>query len=774
MHPPAWGAPPSTYHTSPTGRTGHGRPLSASTSSDSHSVPIKRRRESESADAGDDGRPLAITCTPCRGRKIKCDSGKPTCDNCSKNPQECVYPLKLKPGLRPGTGTDMMRRLEALEERVSIYGAQLAEHERRLDDAAWRGAGGVYAGDSDARLHVDVSTTHGGHTAFKPSAMADASVPGVQGPGMTTYGSGGAMGSLGGDMGSAGSTFPPSMSSMYALTDSPRLPGFSPIDLGASSHPSSSLEHAFGPLASPGGGSTTSFRDPQVLPPDDLVRDLIGLFYRHIHPWAPIVSPVLPAFAPPWNITVYAIVVVSLRLSADPRLKQTRQQYKAAAKQHIISHAIESTSVASAQALALLALDLIGSDQGPSSWGLLALLTRSAHHLGLMSEDDDGGGGGGGRSNSGASSAVPLASRAPAPSLSRTSIVPPPADWHDDEARRRLFWLIFCLDRYACVSTGWDFALADAEIKRRLPCTDELWTRTEWHRAPSFRPVQLRAPTDADLAATSPLAVLVEALDLLGRAHQLHARVVDPADAREIEDRRDTTVALTRAATRWMAALESTGGVPAGDAIGMGLVIRAIHHATLLKLNAYYAFPALSPGAPVEPFTSTCLASARAVVALCAAARAATWPTAASPLFIWACWVAARVLFVHAFLTHKDGPDTDFDAIVVALKEQAPYWSLANQYITLLERAKRKWQRALPSASAETATLPEAIHVLLDLRRTAYSAVGAGHAIAPTPPTVSPPDLAALEHLPAWAIEPLLGDLHNWFDLPAGLFADAM
>lgn len=219
-----------------------------------------------------------------------------------------------------------------------------------------------------------------------------------------------------------------------------------------------------GPSASPSGFSTTSFRDPQVLPPDDIVRDLIALFFTHIHPWAPILSPILPNYAPPWNIVVHAIVVVTLRLSPDSRLANAKQSYRQAAKQHILSHAIESTSIGSVQALALLALDLIGSEQGPSSWGILALLTRSAVHLGLAKEEE-------------APSIFPNG-RAPTPSLSRTSIIPPPATWQEDESRRRLFWMIYCLDRYACVSTGWDFALPDFDIKRRLPASDEVWARS--------------------------------------------------------------------------------------------------------------------------------------------------------------------------------------------------------------------------------------------------------------------------------------------------------
>lgn len=228
-----------------------------------------------------------------------------------------------------------------------------------------------------------------------------------------------------------------------------------------------------GPSASPSGLSTTSFHDPGVLPPPDIVYDLINLFWTHIHPWAPILAPIPIQTQPPWNIVVHAIVVVTLRYSFDPRLEGKHDMYKRAAKQHVLSHAIESTSISSVQALALLALDLIGSDQGPSSWGILALLTRSAVHLGLTTEDESLTNNAG-LSNGGTSG---LSNKAPTPSLSRTSIIPPAANWEEDECRRRLYWLIFSLDRYACAATGWDFALPDFDVNRRLPCADKLWAK---------------------------------------------------------------------------------------------------------------------------------------------------------------------------------------------------------------------------------------------------------------------------------------------------------
>lgn len=376
----------------------------------------------------------------------------------------------------------------------------------------------------------------------------------------------------------------------FPLSNNP-IPSFSPHDLG-----SGSLDlGSFNTNASPGAGSTTSFLDPHLLPPDDIVRDLIAIYFSHIAPWAPIIPP--QTFAPPWNIIVYAIVVVTLRLSNDPRIASTKQQYRQAAKSHVLSHAIESTSISSVQALALLALDLIGSEQGPSSWGILALLTRSAVHLGLIQEEENNGGG-----------------RAPAQSLSRTSIIPPPADWHEDESRRRLFWLIFCLDRYACVSTGWDFALPDFEIKRRLPCSDKLWAQSvsadtsahaglylscthtqDWFTAPLFKPF-LHRDIVPDRSVLSPMAYLVEALDLLGRSHTLQSRVVEPNDAREVEHRKDMTMTLTSAAKRWFAELPLKDLEPGS----MTLVIVSLEACVSRRSWECHASPCSTPYLPLR------------------------------------------------------------------------------------------------------------------------------------------------------------------------------
>lgn len=40
-----------------------------------------------------------------------------------RNPGECIYPVKLKPGLRPGTGVDMAKRIGGCWRRAAPRGS---------------------------------------------------------------------------------------------------------------------------------------------------------------------------------------------------------------------------------------------------------------------------------------------------------------------------------------------------------------------------------------------------------------------------------------------------------------------------------------------------------------------------------------------------------------------------------------------------------------------------------------------------------------------------
>jgi len=196
--------------------------------------------------------------------------------------------------------------------------------------------------------------------------------------------------------------------------------------------------------------------------PEDLVVDLIKMYFKHIRPWAPILLDEPELYACPWSSPVKAIVVIAVRFSSDPRLAGIKEEVRLAARSSVIIDATTSTTFSSVQGLAILALDLIGSGQGPDAWGIIGLLCRSAVHLGLSMEEDN-------------VLSTRYTSTAPVPGLRRTRVTSPANTWKEDESRRRLFWLIFCLDRFTCVTTGWEFALPNYDIIRRLPCWDNEW-----------------------------------------------------------------------------------------------------------------------------------------------------------------------------------------------------------------------------------------------------------------------------------------------------------
>ena len=65
-------------------------------------------------------------------------------------------------------------------------------------------------------------------------------------------------------------------------------------------------------------------------------------------------------------------------------------------------------------------------------------------------------------------------------------LVQPSNDWTELEERRRLFWVIFLLDRFCSVSTGWSTSLTSDDVHRRLPADGGYFTREEPVTTPYF------------------------------------------------------------------------------------------------------------------------------------------------------------------------------------------------------------------------------------------------------------------------------------------------
>ncbi|TFY66432.1 hypothetical protein EVG20_g4654 [Dentipellis fragilis] len=75
---------------------------------------------------------IVIACRQCRARKIRCDSTRPECNNCSRRSNECVYdaaPKRRGPDKRPGT------RQRSCKKRPADGSAPVPKKKRRTDPA---------------------------------------------------------------------------------------------------------------------------------------------------------------------------------------------------------------------------------------------------------------------------------------------------------------------------------------------------------------------------------------------------------------------------------------------------------------------------------------------------------------------------------------------------------------------------------------------------------------------------------------------------------------
>ena len=277
-----------------------------------------------------------------------------------------------------------------------------------------------------------------------------------------------------------------------------------------------------------GSGSACQVFHYQELPPYDLLYSLVDLYFTHVNTWCPILerrSTLNSLFGSSAQdeadkILLHAIVASTMRFSTDPRLNETsRREYHSSSKQKVLMYGLEISSVKALQALVILALDFVGSSNKGAGLNLIALIVRSSVQLGLAVEPFS-------------PSMIP---DYPSISTLRANSLPEAESWIEDESRRRLFWMLYVLDRDATVATAFEFALDEKDIDRKLPCRDDLFARnqpveTRWFRTPRREDYSINKPQN--LGAFS---YLVEIKHILSDIHTFLKRPVDISALADVE-----------------------------------------------------------------------------------------------------------------------------------------------------------------------------------------------------------------------------------------------
>ncbi|KAK4990604.1 hypothetical protein LTR50_002460 [Elasticomyces elasticus] len=409
-------------------------------------------------------------------------------------------------------------------------------------------------------------------------------------------------------------------------------------------------------------------------PPYDLLYALTDLFFKHINTWCPILhrmTTLNALFGPSTleeadRILLHAIVATTLRFSTDPRLDaSTKERYHAVSRQKVLLYGLDNSSVKALQALVILALDTVGSSNGPPGWNLLALITRSIVQLGLAVETTS------------ASVSPPF----PSIYTLRAMVLPESRTWIEDESRRRLFWMVYLLDRYATIATAFEFALDDKEIDRRLPCRDDFFLRnqpveTRWFRTDGRTDYSTDHPENL-----GPFSYYIEIVGILSQIHRFLKKPVDIGALSDVEQWQQEYRRLDTMLNGWKLNLPTEYG----------------NMARLFNPNG-------------NNKTVNCIWVMLHV----------TYHTLGPP-FAFSLWVAARLLLVRGS-TVDHQVDPAIYLLVETLQEMGVYWKVAGRYATLLQRVLDEYnesERAPAGANGERVT-PSTVRILADMRRCAY------------------------------------------------------
>lgn len=313
-------------------------------------------------------------------------------------------------------------------------------------------------------------------------------------------------------------------------------------------------------------------------------------------------------------------------------------------------------------------------------------------------------------------------------------LLPEPRDFVEDESRRRLFWMIYLLDRYATIATAFEFALDDKEIDRTLPCRDDLWIKnqkvdTRWFQTQDY-PSNLPDHDTNRPENLGAFAYYIEILGILSKIHKFLKQPVDISALSDVEQWQMRYKQLDNLLTSWKFGLPGDFGNMAKlyqpncskTLSCTWVMLHATYHTAVIRLHSSAAYP--TTRSPI--FTPSLIASQHCHGAVENIAALGEFVVQnhlldkLGPPFAFTLWVAARLLLVHgSTVEHKLSPQIAF--LVDTLREMGRHWPVAARYCELLQRVLDEHadsERAL-GTTGERIT-PSSVKILADMRRTAF------------------------------------------------------
>ncbi|PYI12441.1 hypothetical protein BO78DRAFT_300703 [Aspergillus sclerotiicarbonarius CBS 121057] len=303
-----------------------------------------------------------------------------------------------------------------------------------------------------------------------------------------------------------------------ATNDSPDAPGAFPQDEVSMSSPEGATDRALSgqvfqqTRASSraefeGGLISLGLEEP--LPTREVIDELTAIYFEKIHPGLPMIhrprylaaTSLAPASRPPiclqYMMWCHAASVSDKHASLHNIFYQRARKYAELDELKGFGECV--VTLAHCQTWVLITTYEFKMMLFPRAWLSAGKSARLAVMMGLNRLDGQG--------------------------LDVKQTLLPPKDWTEKEERRRVFWMTFCIDRYASVGTGWPVTIDERDISVNLPASEESFTGN--------KPQQTIRLPDAlnggDISLLSPFGGVVILACMFGR-NIPHLHRPDPGD----------------------------------------------------------------------------------------------------------------------------------------------------------------------------------------------------------------------------------------------------
>ena len=616
---------------------------------------------------------------------MKCDRVEPTCGWCARNDRVCVYKERKKPGLRAGYGRELETKINRLEAILGVLGRRVEDHILHHDEP-------------------NRTMTEPGRNAFSSPTVVKYSTPGQSATN------------------DAGSQNTPTLGSRWPQGNAHERTQYSrpqdamsvrsmvgitvPESMADSNRPSPAVPGTgFVPPAGP--------NEPD-LPAYDLLYTLVDLYFKHVNTWSPILDrkvtfDALFGPSPPSEadrVLLHAIVATTLPFSKDPRLTpEFRRRYRDISKQKVQLFGLEHPTVRALQALVILALP----SNGPPSWNLLALIARNIEQLGLGIER---------------TMALALPTYPSVGTLQEYAL-PEPRSWIEDEERRRLFWMVYVLDRYATVATSFGFLLDDRQMNRQLPCRYDLFSQnqpveTRWFRWAEGPELTINRPENL-----GSFSYHCEVLSILTRIHKFLRRPIDIGASSDVEQWQASYRELDNELNTWLYNLPGDYGKISqlchsdpSSKISNWIMLHAAYHTSVIRLHSAAAYPTVRSHffRPSYNAMQRCLAAVESLREIAQDLVSTGMLDLLGPPFAFSLWVSARLLLVHGSTVERElDPNVGF--FVSTLDQMGQYWEVAQKYTQILSRIVQEHEQSKHSVGGPNIAPLPAVRTFAAMRR---------------------------------------------------------